>query len=86
MIIWEEMKDIIAKTVKEQNKKKEQMRRKYRNPTAVRLRESMQTEMQNDFVNLYKNHYNACYSGFAKKILEKNHFASYRDYQETSPG
>ena len=70
---------------------KQQMRGKYRNPTAVRLREkltgeSMQTEMQNDFVNLYKNHYNACYSGFAKKILEKNHFASYRDYQETSLG
>ena len=66
---------------------KQQLRGKYRNSTAVRLREkltgeSMQTEMKRDYNNLYENHYNACYSGFSKKILEKNHFKTYKNLKD----
>ena len=66
---------------------KQQMGGKYKNETAVPLKEkltgkSMEKEIENDFINLYKNHYNACNSGFAKRILERNHFANYKEYQE----
>ena len=58
---------------------KQQMRGKYRNPTAVRLREKLtgenrDREIRADFAHLYKNHYNACYSGFAKRALVKNSY------------
>ena len=66
---------------------KEQYRGKYKNHTAVRLREkltgeSMQLELDNDIANLYENYYNSCYSGFAKKIFEKNHFKAYKEIKD----
>ena len=66
---------------------KQQLKGKYKNATAVRLKEnltgeSMQSEIENDFTNLYENHYNGYYSGFAKKILEKNHFKTYKNFKD----
>ena len=65
---------------------KKQYAGKYKNPTAVRLREkltgeSMQTEMKKDYNNLYENHYNACYSDFAKRTLKKNHGFVEKNYE-----
>ena len=62
---------------------KEQYIGKYKNYTAIRLREKLtgepiQNEMEKDFANIYENHYNSCNSGFARKILEKNHFEDYK--------
>ena len=34
------------------------------------------------FIKLYENHYNACYSNFARKNLEKNHLRRYLSYIE----
>ena len=58
---------------------KQQMRGKYRNPTAIRLRKKLtginrDEEIKADYASLYKNHYNACYSGFAKRALVRNFY------------
>ena len=42
----------------------------------MRLKEKITGETREiaiDFSNLYKNHYNACYGGFAKRALVKNY-------------
>ena len=57
---------------------KKEKKGKYGSQTAMRLREKLtgedrSEEMKADCVNILQNHYNACYSDFAKKSLEKNH-------------
>ena len=53
---------------------KQQMRGKYRNPTAVRLREKLTGKINRDReIRADFAHYNACYSGFAKRALVKNY-------------
>ena len=48
-------------------------------PTAMRLKEKLtgqnrEEEIKAVYANLFKNHYNACYSGFAKRALVRNHY------------
>ena len=57
---------------------KKQINGKYGSLTAMRLRkkltgEDRSEEMKADYNNILQNHYNACYSDFAKKTLKKNH-------------
>ena len=54
------------------------MKGKYGSITAMRLREKLtgknrNEEMKADCDNVLKNHYNACYSGFAKRALRKKY-------------
>ena len=77
--IWEKDKDNTIKTVKEQNKKKQQMKGKYGSPTAIRLREKLAgenryEEMKADSFKVFKNQYNACRSEYGKRSLFKNHY------------
>ena len=58
---------------------KEQFRRKYKNQTAIRLREKLTgenryEEMKADSFKVFKNQYNACRSEYAKRSLFKNHY------------
>ena len=53
--------------------------RKFGSPTAMRLKEKLtgqnrEEEIKAVYANLFKNHYNACYSGFAKRALVRNHY------------
>ena len=50
--------------------------------TAIRLREKLtgedrSEEIKADCSKIFQNHYNACYSDFAKRSLEKNHKSMY---------
>ena len=60
----------------DQDKKKKQAKGKYGSETAIRLREKItgedrSEEMKADCANILQNHYNACYSDFAKRSLQK---------------
>ena len=64
-----------------------QIRGKYKNPTAVCLKEKItgenqNEEIENDFINLYEKHYNACYSAFSKRALVKNSYNTYQKYKK----
>ena len=57
--------------------RQEKNKRKHKNLTAVRLKEKItgedvREEILNDYVKLFENHYNQCYSGFAKRTSVRN--------------
>ena len=65
------------KNFKRSRQEKQQTKGKYGSPTAIRLRKKLtgkdQTEeIKADAENIFKNHYNACYSKFAKSQLLRN--------------
>ena len=61
---------------------KKEKKGRYGGQTAIRLREKLtgedrSKEMKADCLKIFQNHYNACYSDFAKRSLEKNHKSMY---------
>ena len=67
---------------------KQQIKGKYKNPTAVRLKEKItgvnqDDEIKDDFINLYEKHYNACYNDGAKRALVKNSYNTYQYYKKS---
>ena len=58
---------------------KNRVGQEFRSPTAIRLKEkltgqSREEEIKAVYANLFKNHYIACYSGFAKRALVKHFY------------
>ena len=69
---------------------KRQLQRKHKNLTAVRLkekiiREDVREEILNDYAKLFENHYNSCYSGFAKRTLVRNCYDTYLNSKASVP-
>ena len=66
---------------------KKKKKGKHGSQTAIRLREKLtgedrSEELKADCANILQNHYNACYSDFAKRSLKKNHNLNDKNYQD----